>query len=547
MQGGGEAAALQSQGAQLWSRTRALSAQRGAIFDRNGDELALSVPAATVAVNPKQLENIPATIGVLAQLIGLDDETRDVLITQAQPRDRGFLYVARQIDPAIAVQIDALELVGVTTYSEDRRMMPGGATGRSVIGLTDIDGNGTAGMELQFDSILRGTPGQLTLEVAPGGRSIAGSEEVTVPAVPGRDIVTTLDRSVQYAAEEALLDRVGETGGRGGFIIVMDTDTGDIVAMASVRRNSGGAPVITSGNYAAVDAYEPGSVGKVITVAGALEDEVVTPETTWVIPDNWDCTQDVGGVLSDSHPHPPMPMSVRDILVQSSNVGTIRIGQQLTYPRQDYYMRAFGLGEVSALDFPGESPGILKPWNDWTGTERCTMAYGQGVASSPVQMAAAVNTIANNGTYVAPRVVSAYVGADGDVTAAPPSASRYVVSPQVASTMWGIMNEVVCSSHGTARDAQVDGVSVAGKTGTAYKAQADGTYYNEEGKRDYYTSFVGFFPAEAPQVTVLVAIDEPAQGTSGGQSSAPVFQELVPTILHEMGIEPPVGSRGCEG
>ncbi len=541
---------LRSVGAEQWGRTRVLPAQRGAIFDRNGDELALSVPAATVVVNPLQITDPAGTASVLAQLLDLDADHQATLaaaITSDAAQHIGFRYVARQIDPAIARQIDELDMTGVSTYSEDRRMMPGGSTGQSVIGRTDIDGVGSAGLELQYNDLLQGSPGRETLEVAPGGRSIAGSEQTIVAPQPGVDIITTIDRSVQYSAEQALLRRVNETGAKGGQLVVMSVD-GDILAMASVDRNSAGAAVVTSGNFSAVDAYEPGSVGKIITVAGALEDGAVTPDRYFTVPWQYDCTNDTSnGILSDSHQHDVEQLSVHDIIVESSNVGTILMGKELTYAREDHYLRSFGLGQVSALHFPGESQGILKPWQEWEGTERCTIFYGQGVSSTPVQLTAAVNAIANGGVYVAPRLVSGYVGGDGEVTDASAPESHRVVSAATASEVAGILHDVVCADNGTANAAAVPGVSVAGKTGTAYKAQPDGTYFNAQGKHTYYTSFVGFFPTEDPQVTVLVSIDEPPTGTSGGQAAAPVFSQIVPTIMNEMSIQPPAGSTGCDG
>jgi cell division protein FtsI (penicillin-binding protein 3) len=547
MQGtGGEA--LRAQAAELWTRSRELPAQRGTIFDRNGDELALSVPGSTVAVNPRQVLDPAGTVNALGNLLNLSDEGREELLTEMATCDCGFLYVARQADPRVGRQVSSLGLTGVTVYDEDRRIMPGGTTGRSVIGRTDIDGIGTAGLERQYNALLQGNPGEKTLEVAPGGVAIAGTEHVLQPATPGTDLVTTIDRSVQYQAEQVLVRQVGVTGAVGGQIIVMDTDTGDVIAMVSVDRNDQGVPVVSGGNFAAVGAYEPGSVGKVITVAGALEDGAVAPDTMFgYIPWQHDCTTDVGGLLHDSHPHDPWSLTTAGILVESSNVGTILVSKTIGYERLDHYMRAFGLGERSALDFPDESPGILKPWNDWTGTERCTVAYGQGVSSTPIQLASAVNVIANDGVYVAPRLVTATVGPDGELDAAEPAATRQVVSEQTATHMQSMMREVVCT--GTAEAARVDGWSIAGKTGTAYKAQADGTYFNADGiTHDYYSSFVGFFPAEDPQVTVLISIDEPKSGfNSGAQSAAPTFRMLVPTIIHELAIVPPPGSTDCDG
>lgn len=560
---GGRGQALRASASELWTRNRDLPAQRGAIFDRNGDELALSVPAATVAVDPRQIDDVPGTVGILAQLIGFDAERAAELEEQISTSDRGFLYVARQIDPAIAEQISDLGLIGVSTYPEDRRIMPGGQTGQSVIGDTDIDGIGIAGLELQYECAptsdrpecvaplapLGGVDGEMTLEVAPGGRTIAGTEQVTQRAIAGADLLTTLDRSVQHATEQALIRQVGITGAIGGQVVVMDTDTGDIIAMATVVRRDG-IPVVSSGNWGAVGAYEPGSVGKIITLAGALEDGAVTPDRYYYVPWQHDCTLNPNdGILHDSHFHEPQSLSVRDILVESSNVGTIYVSQEIGYERMHDYITLFGLGERTDLDFPGESPGILKPWPEWEGTERCTMAYGQGYAATPIQMTAAMNVIANDGTYIAPRLVTGTVGSDGEITPAPPAATHYVVSPETAAQMQVMLRDVVCDPRGTARDAQVPGISVGGKTGTAYKAQEDGTYFNEDGvTHDYYSSFVGFFPAEDPQVTVLISIDEPQTGfNSGGQSAAPLFREIAPIAVHELAVEAPPGSTDCSG
>ena len=355
----------------------------------------------------------------------------------------------------------------------------------------------------------------------------------------------TIDRSVQFATEQALLQRVAETGARGGQAIVMGSKTGEVIAMASVRINDDGVYEITTGNYAAVDAYEPGSVGKVITVAGALNEGTVTPESTFLVP--WRKKYTLrGDYLSDAAPHEEQWMNVQDILVKSSNIGTITISETMGFAKQYEYMRAFGFGERTALDFPDESDGILHPWEEWEGTEKFTVAYGQYVASSPIQLIAAVNTIANDGRYVDPKLVAGIVDHTGEVTETPPSPSREVVRPRVAEQMQAMMREVVCS--GTAKQARVHGLSIAGKTGTGFIAQPGGGYVKADGTKDYYASFVGFLPAEDPQVTILISIDDlrsDAEDRFGGTASAPVFRELAPTIVRELGIQPPPGSTGC--
>ena len=541
-----EGAALRSAAAEQWTRERTLLAQRGAIFDRNGDELALSVPASTIAVNPRQVEDPAGTATQFRTILDLSADRTDELEAAMTARDRGFVYVARQVDTAVAARLDELELAGVTVYREDRRTLPGDVTARSVIGRTDIDSIGISGLELQYNDVLTGTNGSTTLEVAPDGRSVPGTEEIVEQPISGNDLVLTIDRSVQYATEQALLRRVVETRARGGQAIVMDTDTGAIAAMASVRINDNGAYEVTSGNFSAVDAYEPGSVGKVITVAGALNEDAVETDTYFTVPWRKEYTRN-GEFLSDSHVHGDDWMSVEDILVESSNIGTISVSEEMGFERQYHYMREFGLGERTALDFPDESSGILEPWQEWEGLEKYTVAYGQGVASTPIQLAAAVNVIANDGVYVEPRLVTGTVDGDGELHEADDSETRRVVDEETAVDMQRMMREVVC--RGTASAAQVPGLSVAGKTGTGYIAQPNGTYFLPDGSRAYYASFVGFLPAEDPQVTILVSIDQPdAQSDDrfGGTAAAPVFRDLAPTIVHELGVDPPLGSTGCE-
>lgn len=546
-----DAESFRSAGAAQWTRTREVAAQRGTIFDRHGNELAMSVPAAAISINPKLVENGPATVQMLDDLLDLSDEkVADLLYEVGRPEGerRGFVYVARQVDADVGQQIAALNRAGINVDPESRREMPGGLTAQTVLGRTNIDGVGIAGLELQFDELLTGTGGETTREIAPGGRTVPGSETITAAPVAGDDLVLTIDRSIQAATEQILIEQVENIDARGGFIIVLDSDTGEIYANASVRRDAEtNVPEVTSANFVALDSYEPGSVAKVITVAGALDAGVIAPNTTFEVP--WR-EQYYDDLLKDSHEHPTEIMTVEDILVESSNIGTIKIQEQMGRFVHHDYMTEFGLGSRTALNWPDESPGIFKPADELWGSERVTVAYGQGLSSTPLQMVAAVNVIANDGVYVAPRLVSATVGPDGTMTEMPPSDTRRVVSSEAATQTAAIMQEVVCNPNGTARRAAVDGLPIAGKTGTAFKAAPNGTYFDENGDRIYYASFAGFFPADDPQVTVLVAIDEPPPRTRdrfGGTASAPLFADMTPMLIHELGIQPGENSLGCEG
>ena len=530
-------AELREEGARQWTRTSTIGAGRGTIFDRNGQELAMSIPAVTISINPKLVTDAEATLHTLSSILELSEAKRAELRTELATRTRGFVYVARQVDPELGEQLRALRLSGVDIVNEDRRVLPGGVTGRSVIGRTDIDGIGISGLELQYDGLLTGVDGQLTREMAPGGRSIAGTDEVTTQPIPGDDLVLTLDRSIQYACEIALIEQVERLGARGATCIVMDTPTGEIYAMASVRHNPATATAeVAAGNFAVVDADEPGSVAKVITAAAGIDAGLVNRNTSFVVP--WR-EQYYDDLLSDAWQHPDETWSVEEIFVQSSNIGTIKIWEMIGRERHWNYMRAFGLGEATALEFPGESPGILKNWRQLWGSERVTVSYGQGMASTSLQLASAVNVIANRGVYVAPKLVRATVAADASIEQTPPSATHVAIGADTARAVSDLMVQAVC--RGTATTARMDEFTVAGKTGTGLKAQPNGTYLDEDGNRTYYSSFVGFFPAEEPAVTLLISIDEPPASSDqrfGGTAAAPVFARLAPTIIHELGLQP---------
>jgi cell division protein FtsI (penicillin-binding protein 3) len=528
-----------------------LEANRGVIFDRNGDELALSVPSTTIFANPKLVTDPAGTSQSLALALGLSAERQQSLLEAFTVKEKSFVYVARQVSDEQAAAVELLDLNGVDALEEDRRIMPAGSVGQSVIGRTNIDGEGIAGIEMQYDAILTGVDGEMSRQHDRDGRSLPGSETTTVAPIPGQDVVLTIDRSVQYEVEQALVEQVTRLGARGGSAVVMDTDTGEIIAMVGVRMGDDGIVRVTSGNIAAVDAAEPGSVVKAMTVAAALNEGTVTPDTMFEVPYRKMYSDTY---LHDAEVHPTYTWPVQQILAKSSNIGTIEVmltmGDTLreTKEKLGTYMKAFGLGEKTALDFPGESRGLGVDWTKWEGAEQYTVSYGQGIASTSIQLVAAINVIANDGVYVAPKLVTATIDAEGVMTETADSASRRVVRPEVAQQVNYMMRDVVCT--GTAKPAQVKGVTIAGKTGTGLKAQEGGGYEDADGNRKYYSSFAGYFPAEDPQVTVLISIDEPPgdqdqQTRFGGTAAAPVFADIAPTIIHEMNIQLPAEGGGC--
>ncbi len=526
-----------------------LRADRGVIFDRNGAELALSVPATTIFINPKLVLDGPQMVAALTPVLQLAPEKQKSLLDAVVAKEKSFVYVKRQVDDQTAATVLALNLPGVDTYRESTRVVPGGDLARGIIGRTDIDGVGTAGLEMKYDDILTGVDGEMVRERDQQGRSIPGSGAITKAPVAGQDLVLTIDRSIQFTLEQALITRVAEIGAKGGTGVV-EAVNGDILAAASVELGENGVYRVAPFNGSAVNSYEPGSVAKVITSAGALNENLVEPETTLVVPGAMEFDKDAENkewryTIRDAHVHDTMPMTVHQILVESSNVGTVMLSQQLGPQRQHEYITAFGLGTVTGLQFPGESAGIVRPWQEWQGTEKITPSYGYGISATALQLVGAVNTIANNGVHVEPRLVKGTISGDGTMVDAPPTATRQVVSAETAQQMNLMMRDVVCS--GTATAAQIDGVNVAGKTGTAIMAK-DGAYAVLDSQKAYYASFVGFFPAENPAATVLISIDEPPAGTQerfGGTAAAPVFQRIVPTIMHQLGIQPTSADGGC--
>jgi cell division protein FtsI (penicillin-binding protein 3) len=525
-----------------------LRADRGTIFDRDGTELAISVPSVSIYANPTAVADPAGTAHVLATVLRLPAEEEARLAADLADRDREFVYVARLLDQETADAVLALDLAGIDGVEEPKRIRAAGDLGLGVIGRTDPFGAGATGLELQYDDTLQGTDGRMVKELDGSGRSMPGGSRVLEPARPGTDLVLTLDRSVQYQVEQALLARVEQLQARGGHTVVMDVDTGELYAVASVRRGDDGVARTTSGNLAAVEAYEPGSVAKVFSIAAALDQGVATPDTYFEVPGVkiFDQNSEYEFKITDAYPHDVQPMSVRDILVHSSNIGTWLVAERLGSERLGQYLDAFGFGRATGLGFPRESRGIVKPADEWQGTERVTVSYGYGFAATALQLAAAVNVVANGGVYVSPKLVLGTIDASGELVASPPSETRQVLRPETAAQMRDLMTDVVC--EGTAQLAQLPGISVAGKTGTGYKVQDNGTYEGDDGERAYFATFVGFFPADDPEVTILVSIDEPDPTTRdrfGGTAAAPVFADLSQVAIHELQVEPSPGDAGC--
>jgi cell division protein FtsI (penicillin-binding protein 3) len=547
-----QAEGLIKQGKAQRTSETVLKASRGTIFDRNGNEMAISVPRTTLTANPRLVVDPAGTATTLSQLLSLAPDKEQALQLAFTAKDKTFVYVGRQVDEKLAAAVMALKLPGIASVEEDQRELPSGNVGISLVGRTDIDGVGTAGLEKQYDQLLTGVDGERTREHDNKGRTIAGADTTTKDSVPGQDLVLTVDRSLQFQVEQIMLAAVDKPTvlAKGGTAVVIDTKTGEILATVNVARGADGKAVITAANNAAVEAHEPGSVAKVFSLSASLNEGVTTPATYIDVPGYlvFDKGTKYEHTIHDAESHVTGSMSLRDILVQSSNIGTWLTAQQLGSEKLDSYLTSFGFGKSTGLGFPDESAGLIKPWQKWQGTEKATVAYGYGYSATALQLAAAVNTIANGGVYVAPKLVMDTIDAKGVETSAPASATHTVVSPSAAADMTSMMRDVVCSSKGTGNLAKVPGMAVAGKTGTAYKIQKGGGYVGADGTKAYYASFVGFFPAAAPQVTILVSIDEPDPASNdrfGGTASAPVFVDIAQAAIHELQITPTPGDTGC--
>ncbi len=526
-------------------RTVSLPAPRGKILDRSGQPLALSLAARDVYADPRYVLDPRGTAEAIGPLLGV--RPREVLPAlvddPADPGDDTFAFVARQVDLRVAARIESLGLPGIGFLETSRRYYPAGELAAQVLGFVGVDGVGLAGLEAEYQDLLAGSPGELTQEIGPQGQPIPQGVRALRPPVPGADLVTTIDRELQYQAEAALEEAVRANRARGGTVIVMDRTTGDVLVMASFpsfdpNRFEEADPERWR-NRAVTDAVEPGSVNKVITAGAAIEEGAVSLDRRFLVP--WQLR--VGGfVLHDAHPHPPQRMTLAEIVAESSNIGAVHVAEEVGAERLAEYLERFGLGRPTGLGFPGEAAGLVLPLSEWSATSLATMAYGQGISVTPLQMASVYATIANGGRWVQPRLVRGTVDASGRLEEAPASPTRRVIARATADTLTRIL--VYAVEEGTGGLARIPGYQVAGKTGTARKAYQDRPGYS----RRYVASFVGFLPAGDPRVVVLALLDEPAT-VYGGVAAAPLFQRVARAAIARLGIAPappvppPVGAR----
>ena len=530
--------------------SRDLAPQRGKIFDRNGDLLAMTVEAQSLYAVPNQVEE---PLWVAQQIGGLLDVDTDRLLERLTG-DRDFVYLKRQVEGVLAEEILGMGIRGVYSLPEPTRLYPAGDVASHVIGFVNIDGVGQEGLELVYDEELTGVPGRAEFERGLDGTPILQGISDIVPAVPGVDLNTTVDIPLQYQAQQACKDAVKRTNADNCWVVVLGVETGEILAMTGwpafdpvtrqtldpkCDRLDDPTECRNFSNFIVRGMYEPGSTQKLITVAAALEEAEVAIGTT--IHDVGDVLElrddacrsaedDLYGCYRDFKEHETRDMTVAEIFTRSSNVGTIMIADRLGQKRLVEYIERFGLGRKTGVDYTVESPGLL---NFEAGCETCwaSAAIGYSVAASPLQMAAAYAAIGNDGSWITPHILSSKTDVDG-VTEVAGIETREVVSSGTALLMRELLASVV--ERGTGGNAAVEGYRVGGKTGTANKLGSDGRYTDET-----RASFVGMAPISNPKIVVAVVVDAPDfEFRTGGVAAAPVFAAVMEQALHRLGVTP---------
>jgi cell division protein FtsI (penicillin-binding protein 3) len=506
-------------------RTIELPARRGEILDRTGTPLAITMEARDVYADPQLVTDPSGEAVQIAPLLGLKPSD----VRHAMTSDGSFVYIQRQVDLSLADRLAAMNLPGIDFLPVPKRNYPAGGLAPQVLGYVGVDGVGLAGLEDQYDAALRGSPGTQTQELSPAGLPISTGIDTVQEPIPGVNLVTTIDRQMQYQVQTALADAVKANGAKGGTVVVMDPATGDVYAMATYpwfdpnHFSTCATDPDPCRNRAATDEFEPGSVNKIITAAAALETGKVSLSQTFRVP----YAMDVGPFhIQDAEVHPVETMTLGDIIAQSSNIGAAMVAQKVGSTDLARFMDRFGYGHTTGLGFPGEAAGkVPTAWDD---VITATAAYGQGVAVTPLQMADVYATIANGGRWIQPRLVRGSRGPNGVFHPAPPSPTHQVIRPQTARELTSMLANVVAG--GTGAEAQIPGYQVAGKTGTARKLDASGTYINR-----YMASFVGFLPARRPRLVISVSIDEP-RTVYGGIAAAPLFSQIARYAIQRLGI-----------
>jgi cell division protein FtsI (penicillin-binding protein 3) len=537
-----DATSLDQAAAKQRLRSIELPGERGRIFDRDGGDLALSVPARTVYAQPRLIHDPAGTARKLAPLLGQPART----ILGRLRSGATWTYLARKIPVSSGKAVAKLELPGIGVLNDTVRRYPSGTLASQVLGFVGTDGAGLAGVEQRYQGLLAGHSGQMLLEQDPSGRPIPQGQRSTEPARPGSDLVLTVDQNIQYVAERALAAAVKQFQARSGSVVVMAPRTGELLAVANVPtfdpNHFASSSAEARKNRAVSNVYEPGSTNKVITAAAALDTGVVRPGTMITVPPELPLCPGVHP-FHDSHQHGTERLTFADVVAQSSNIGTITVATRLGAARLAKAELDFGYGRRTGVDLPGETPGIMRPQSTWTCPDLGTNAIGQGVAVSLLQMARVYASVANGGLLVQPTLLRGTIDERGDFHASQRPTPRRVLSVHTTRALTRILEGVV-REGGTGTKAALDDWTVAGKTGTAQVPNPHGGGYLPGA---YVASFMGYAPAEDPRVVVAVVLDRPAKGIYGGTVAAPVFREVAGYALRHMEVPPSLGGGDASG
>jgi cell division protein FtsI (penicillin-binding protein 3) len=509
--------------------TLSIHSERGMIYDRNGEKLAMSVLADSVCADPTRISDPAKVSREIASILNLDSSA--VLKKILEPKS--FCWLARKISSQQALMVESANLEGIFLIKEPKRFYPNGQLAAHLIGFSGFDAEGLEGLEKKYEKYLRGTPEKLTWARDAKGKKLFVHVEHDSSAESGStNLVLTIDSRIQYLAETHLKEAVLEKGAKGGVAIVMDPKTGEILAMANEKgfnpNNIKGLTPEAWRNRAITDSFDPGSTFKPFLVAAALEEKVVKES------DRFYCEnghyQVANRVIREANHKKHGYLMVREILKYSSNIGSAKIAEKLGREKFYSYIRNFGFGSRTGMDLSGEAAGVLRPVKSWTRVDTTNIGFGQGISVTAIQLITALSTIANGGVLMKPYIVRGFTDKNNQpVKMFAPEAVRRVVSPDTARRMTVMLTDVVGAEDGTGKRAHIVNVAVAGKTGTAQKFDfARGAYSSEKVR----TSFIGFFPSDNPQVAILVMLDEPQHDKWGGVAAAPVFKNIGEQILN---------------
>jgi cell division protein FtsI (penicillin-binding protein 3) len=515
--------------------TVTVQADRGAITDRFGQPLAETVQGSMLVADPSMTSDQATRIAALLhQRLDLDYIN---LVNTLRTPDSRFAYLARQLPPgkadAIMAELEGRGLAGVFNYRDPIRDYPGRDVAGNLVGFVGADGTGMAGLEYAYNHELAGVDGSETYETGPGGARIPLASSSVVQPRPGTGLQLTIDRDLQWYVQRRLATAVEQTGGDSGAAVVLDPRTGQLLALADVPSvdsadpSTGGHELL--GSRAVQDMYEPGSVEKVLTFGSLIDAGYVSPRTKVTVPSELHVGSNT---IHDWFSHGTEQLTTSGVLAISSNIGTVLSSEQMPAAMLHHYLRSFGLGQTTGIGLASESPGLLRPARTWLPINRDTIAFGQGLSVTAVQMAAAVAVIANGGVRVSPTLVSGTIDADGQVTPTPAPEQHRVISRRAARQVTHMM-EMVTGPDGLAPTAAITGYRVAGKTGTAQRVDPRCGCY-----RGFTISFAGFAPADHPRFLAYVVIQNPRDGSGGGSAGGPVFHDIMTYSLQKYGVAP---------